>query len=274
MKALEVWEALKEDDARRNFDIMQNEFPDQASPTGYWHDETNEEFVNFFTWGHDHNFGHGFQRRGAMSTRHVEIISECIQFGFMPSNLDGKSVLNIGCWSGGDLLGLAGLGARVSALEEHKVSAAAAKRLCGLVNLECDVHSASLFEENKKWRQAFDIIYMSGVIYHVTDPLLALRICFGYLKLGGTIVLETKASSIEGSYCEYAGTLEKGWNWYAPTRDVLGRWLVDAGFESSSVLLRTRQNGRLLAGARKTKAKRLPDRSGFSRPGSWLEDIL
>ncbi len=114
------------------------------------------------------------------------------------------------------------------------------------------------------------MVYCSGVIYHVTDPLLLLRICFACLKPGGTLVIETKAESGAGADCAYAGTIEKGWNWYSPTRATLGRWLVDAGFEADDVRLHWRPIGRLLAAAVKTRPAALPDPAGFFRPESWL----
>ena len=271
--ALSKWEAASEEEAIRLKKTMDSEHPDQSSPTGYWHENSEQDFVDFFTWGHDHDFGFGQKRQGAMSTRHIEIVSESIQYGFLDADLSGTRILNVGCWTGGDLLALAGMGAEMSAIEEHKGSAAAANRLCELGGCDVKITSDSLYTENKDWCQKFDVVYISGVIYHVTDPMLALRICFSYLADGGRIVVETKASSLEGSYCEYAGTLEKGWNWYAPTKDALGRWMVDAGFSSDSVNLLVRNNGRLLAVATKPGQKELPEKSGFSRPGSWLESL-
>ena len=117
----------------------------------------------------------------------------------------------------------------------------------------------------------FDLVYGSGVVYHVTDPLLFLRICFAYLKPGGRLVLETKASEGVQPICAYAGTREKGWNWYSPTRETLGRWLVDAGFPAAGVAIHRRPIGRLLAAATKDGPAALPEPAGFSRPGSWLE---
>lgn len=273
-EALARWEAASETEAANWQKTMEAEHPDQSSPTGYWHENSEEDFVDFFTWGHDHHFGYDYRRQGAMSTRHIEIVAECLEYGFLEQNLSGKDILNVGCWTGGDLLALAGMGARVTAIEEHKGSAAAASRLCQLVGAEATVTSDSLYAEKRDWVQRFDVVYISGVIYHVTDPLLALRICFAYLKPGGRIIVETKASSLNDNYCEYAGTLEKGWNWYAPTRDALGRWLSDAGFPLSGIELLVRPNGRLLAAAAKEKPARLPEKSGFSRPGSWLEDVI
>jgi SAM-dependent methyltransferase len=207
-----------------------------------------------------------------MSTRHIEITSETIALGMLPFDLNGLDVLDIGCWTGGDLMVLGGLGATVTALEEHPVSAMAAARLCELSGCKAEIVNASLYADRPAWRQKFDVIYCSGVIYHVTDPLLFLRICFAYLKPGGRLVLETKSETGDGSFCGYSGTLERGWNWYAPSREALGRMLVDAGFAPEGIALNWRSIGRLLASARKDGTCRLPERAGFSRPGSWLED--
>jgi hypothetical protein len=105
----------------------------------------------------------------------------------------------------------------------------------------------------------------------VTDPLLLLRICFAYLKPGGRLVIETKMQEGAGPNCSYSGIVEMGWNWYAPTYETMGRWMVDAGFEAEQVQVHRRPIGRLLASGVKTGPVALPETAGFSRPGSWLE---
>jgi hypothetical protein len=136
------------------------------------------------------------------------------------------------------------------------------------------VVQTSLYADSREWAGKFDFAYCSGVVYHVTDPLLLLRILFAYLKPGGDVFIETKAATGEGSICSYSGTLEKGWNWYAPNETALGRWLVDAGFDAQTVRVFRRGNGRLLACGRKTTARALRETAGFSRPGSWLEGAV
>lgn len=272
-RALARWQAGDVESAQRWHDTLWREFPDQSSAEGYWHDASQSTFRGFFTWGHDHDFGHGVRRAGAMGPRHIEICSESISRGLLPADLSGKEVLDIGCWSGGDVLILGGLGARVTALEEHPASAASARRLFELCGCPAEVVHGSLYQERPGWAGKFDVIYCSGVVYHVTDPLLFLRICFAYLRPGGQLVIETKADAGDSSSCGYSGTLVKGWNWYSPTRTALGRWLVDAGFLPDEVTLWTRPNGRLLAGAIKGEKRALPESAGFSRPGSWLEQV-
>lgn len=273
-QALAKWEAATPEEAHRIASILKTEFPDQASPDDFWHTQSSIAFRDFFVWGHNHNFGFDVSRFGAMGPRHIEITSEALRLGMLPTSLQGKQVLDVGCWSGGDLLVLAGLGGQVTAMEEHPIAARAAKRLTELLGLKVPVIETSLFADKQEWAGQFDYAYCSGVIYHVTDPMLLLRILFAYLKPGGEVFIETKGATGEGSVCSYSGTLEKGWNWYAPNETALGRWLVDAGFDAQTVKVYRRENGRLLACGRKTKSCALRETAGFSRPGSWLEGVV
>ena len=272
--ALARWQAPTPADSSRIAATLAKEFPDQARPDDFWHSESSGAFRDFFVWGHDHDFGNGCARAGAMGARHIEITTEALQLGMLPAELNAKEVLDVGCWSGGDVLILAGLGGKVTAVEEHPIASAAARRMLELLGLNAAVIESSLYAERREWAGRFDYAYCSGVIYHVTDPLLLLRILFAYLKPGGEVFLETKATTGDGSLCSYSGTLEKGWNWYAPNETALGRWLVDAGFEADTVKVHRRSNGRLLASGRKTAARALRETAGFSRPGSWLEGVV
>jgi 2-polyprenyl-3-methyl-5-hydroxy-6-metoxy-1,4-benzoquinol methylase len=273
-RALARWKAPTQRESLGLATALGTEFPDQARPDDFWHSESSGAFRDFFVWGHDHDFGNGVTRTGAMGTRHIEIAAEALHLGMLPSNLENKKILDVGCWSGGDLLVLAGLGGQVTAIEEHPIAARAARRLVDLLGLEASVVESSVYADKQSWSGKFDYAYCSGVIYHVTDPLLLLRILFAYLKPGGDVFLETKAATGEGSVCSYSGTLEKGWNWYAPNETALGRWLVDAGFDVQTVRVFRRANGRLLGCGRKTAVCALRETAGFSRPGSWLEGVI
>ena len=248
-------------------------FPDDVAPDSFWTDADDKGFKDFFVWGHDHVFFDGIERKGAMGKRHVEIVSELMQFDMFPSSLAGSKILNVGCWTGGDQLILNGLGAETFAVEEHPVAARAFQELFSLLSVDSIMLGHSLYMDDQKYRCFFDHIYCSGVIYHVTDPLLFLRILFAYLRKDGTLMLETKSSASEDSVLRYSGTCERGWNWYAPNEEVLFRWLVDAGFSAENIKIHRRDNGRLLASAVKDDLHALPESSGFSRPGSWLEGV-
>jgi 2-polyprenyl-3-methyl-5-hydroxy-6-metoxy-1,4-benzoquinol methylase len=272
--ALASWRMPSHTKAREVEALLHREFPDDVPPVSFRTAASSNRFREFFVWGHDHDFGHGVTRRGAMGMRHCEIAAEALREAFLPPRLDGLSVLDVGCWSGGDALVLAGMGAAVTATEEHPRSAASARRLLELVGCPAAVHETSLYRDDPAWRQAFDIVYCGGVVYHVTDPLLLLRICFCYLRPGGRLIVETKADlESRGSVCQYSGTQVAGWNYFAPSETALARWLEDAGFDKADIRIATRPVGRFLACAMKRDAAPLPETAGFSRPGSWLEGV-
>lgn len=259
-------------EARAVRDHLARAFPDAELPENFWREASSKQFREFFIWGHDHDFGHNVTRKGAMGRRHIEITAEAVRLGFLPPRLTGRKVLDIGCWSGGDALVLSGLGAAVTATEEHAGSARSARRLMELLHCPAAVREQSVYRDEAAWRQAFDIVYCSGVLYHVSDPVLLLRICFSYLRPGGRLIVETKADTRSaGSACHYSGTAVKGWNFYAPSELALARWFLDAGFGAGDIQIHTREMKRFLACGFKRRAVALPESAGFSRPGSWLE---
>lgn len=271
MSALESYKFTDPDEARAVYQQSFERFPDHEDPNKFWERGANRGFKDFFVWGHNHDFGFGNVRQGAMGTRHIEITSELISLGMLSPSLTGKELLGVGCWTGGDQLVLNALGARTTAVEEHQIAANACEFLFSALNVTNHMVKSSAYLDDMSMARCFDVVYCSGVAYHVTDPLLLLRILFCYLKVTGSIVIETKSSNFEGSALSYSGTLEKGWNWYAPNEEALFRWLVDAGFDPETVRIHRRTNGRLLAAAEKTNKMPLPELAGFSRPGSWLE---
>ena len=272
--AMSRWHAQSVSAGEQVRAVLLEEFPDAYAHDAYWEEGSPEQFKSFFTWGHDHEFAPGIIRRGAMGDRHIEIATECLASGFLGTDLSGQRVLDVGCWTGGDLLLLKALGADITAFEEHKISAAAAQRLCQLSGVPTKILSRSLYMDDEAWQGTFDMVYASGVIYHVTAPLLFARIAFAYIKPGGKLVLETKSYPGKHNECGYSGTAEHGWNWFAPSRTVLGRWLVDAGFDRDQITILTRANGRLLSCAIKSEKRAMPEIAGFSRPGSWLEGLV
>ena len=276
--AIKKYEPKTKQNAESIFQKLTKLFPDEYSsdPTNeesWWDSASNLASKDFFVWGHDHDFGFGINRKGSMSTRHIEITSESLSLGFLPTSLSNKKVLNIGPWTGGELLVLSGLGAlEIISLEEHTTAANATRTLMEELGILSTVLNLSLFKEKTEWRQYFDYIYCSGVLYHVTDPLLFLRIIFCYLKPEGEILIETKSIPGNNALCGYSGVQEKGWNWYAPDELTLGRWFVDAGFKPRDITIYRRSNGRLLGHAVKKSAAKMIETQGFSRPGSWLID--
>jgi 2-polyprenyl-3-methyl-5-hydroxy-6-metoxy-1,4-benzoquinol methylase len=200
-----------------------------------------------FHWGHDHDFG-SFALQGRMGKRHLWLLTNFMdEFRAMPRRLEGKRVLDIGCWTGGTSLLLAAMGAQVLAIEEVQKYVDAVnylKTAFAISNLE--VRRLSMYElDAAEFQDQFDYILFAGVLYHVTDPVIALRLTFNCLKDGGSLLLETMASHTPDSAktIEYwgptafttPGTVDQlsrgGWNWFVPSRQTIAQMLADVGFE-------------------------------------------
>jgi len=187
-----------------------------------------------FHWGHNHNFG-SFDIKGKMGDRHINILATFIdQFHALPKDLTGLKVLDIGCWTGGTSLLLCAMGAHVTAIDEVKKyieSLYYLKYAFDIENLE--PRHFSLYEcIIPEFQDQFDIVLFSGVLYHVTDPIVALRITFNCLKDGGICLLETRAIDSGKSILSYE---RDRWNWYIPSPSALHQMMVDVGFSDVKV---------------------------------------
>lgn len=205
-----------------------------------------------FHWGHNHDFG-DFQIVGRMGDRHIEVMTNFITL--FPIDIDSfldKSVLDIGCWTGGTALLLAALGCRqVTAVEEVVKYAETAETLSEHFGLKerIQVVSESLYQCNtEELRGKFDIVHVPGVIYHLSDPVVALRVLFNSLKIGGKILIETHGIDHPEPFCRFdgssittQGTKEEmnrgGWNWFIPSPSALSRMIQEVGFENVETLM-------------------------------------
>lgn len=201
-----------------------------------------------FHWGHDHDFGNGLFLPGRMRDRHIKIMAGFIDGFGLETTLSGKKVLDIGVWTGGTSLLLAAMGAKVIAIEE-------VVKYCQMVNylayafgiennLAC--YPKSLYDFLPQFYDEFDLVVYSGVIYHVTDPLLSLRMIFSSLKDKGKVFIETFGMKSDESICRYEGpavirngTAEEknrgGWNYFIPSPLCLETWCKDVGFRDVKV---------------------------------------
>ena len=244
-----------------------------------YHDPARQRDLSIkFRFGHDHDFG-AFSLDGQMGERHLELLATFIdRLGALPMDLSGKRVLDIGCWTGGASLALAAMGAQVVALEEVRKYAACAQDIANAFGLQSQVRvlPISLYDlTDDEHQDAYDYVLFAGVLYHLTDPVLALRLCFNALRDGGTCLIETAGIDDGASTCRYEGAgvfhagsqaelNRSGWNWFLPSPLALRRMIADVGFADARV--DGPLDNRLLAWARRdTHTDML--RAGLSVPG-------
>jgi SAM-dependent methyltransferase len=216
---------------------------------GYSEDELDKQrdlSIKFF-WGHNHDFG-DFKLEGVMGDRHINLLTNFITF--FPVTLkdfEGKNIFDIGCWTGGTALLLTSLGSKVFAIEEVKKYANTVLFLAKSFGLndQISILPKSIYNCNtEEFYDRFDIVYFPGVIYHLSDPLLALRILFNSLKVGGIILVESDGINTKEAYCRFDGSRiynpggseenlnRSGWNWFMPSPSALYRMMREAGFDN------------------------------------------
>jgi 2-polyprenyl-3-methyl-5-hydroxy-6-metoxy-1,4-benzoquinol methylase len=204
-----------------------------------------------FRWGHNHDFG-TFKMQGQMGNRHLGMVTAAINAGVFSENLEGKKVLDVGCWTGGTSLMLAALGAEVTAVEEVRKYANCVNYLAKSFGVDdrLKAHGRSFYElwDDEDFQDRFDIAFIPGVLYHVTDLIVFLRIMFNSLKDGGISFVETESLPKPEDYIFYegpsvfnrGGTKEqmnrRGWNWFLPSPTVLKQMYEDVGFVDVRVL--------------------------------------
>jgi SAM-dependent methyltransferase len=168
------------------------------------------------------------------------------------------------------------MGAEVVAIEEVNKYAEATdylRRAFGLQRLR--VENRSLFEcTTPEFQDEFDIVLLAGVLYHVTDPTIALRIAFNCLKDGGTCLIETYGVDAPDTLVKYEGPRRLGpgsaedlnrggWNWYRASPLAL-RWMIeDVGFDD--VRVGNLQPGERLFAVARREAHRDILRAGLSQ---------
>ncbi len=198
-----------------------------------------------FHWGHNHDFG-DFNLEGRMGDRHINLLANFLTlFPVALDDFKGKNVFDIGCWTGGTTLLIATLADKVYAIEEVKKYAETVSYLSKSFGISdrISVKPLSIYECNSKdFYELFDIAYFPGVIYHLSDPLLALRILFNSVKVGGFILIESAGINREEPFCRFDGSLiwhsgtrgrmnRGGWNWFLPSPSAIYRMMREAGFD-------------------------------------------
>ena len=214
-----------------------------------------------FYWPYTHDFG-DFQVGPPNKYRPARLIARFMEhFGAPDMDLTGKTVLDIGCYLGGPALLLAAMGAKVVAIEEvakYVDCLTYIRDAFAIENLE--PRRLSLYElTGDEYQDAFDIVLFSGVLYHLSDPVLGMRITFDAVKPGGVVLLETGAARSDARILEYGGRddggRKNGANWFFPSPLVVTEMMKEVGYGNVRKSVRHlphRQRDRMVAVGTKT----------------------
>jgi SAM-dependent methyltransferase len=247
-----------------------------AEIEGFKGDEKQRDLSIKFVWGHNHDFG-SFKLRGQMGDRYIKLFENyCQHFGIKMEEFNNKDVLDVGCWTGETSLLLTAFGAKVTAIEEVKKYAKATDWLARKfgINDTLFVEAKSLYEcDNNSYYDKFDYVHFSGVIYHLTDPVVGLRVLFNALRPGGIMLIESAGLDSDELICKYEGCSfyhdgtkkqlnRGGWNWFIPSKATLKLMIENVGFRNVEVKW---LSGRLYGIGKKIQHEEIT-RAGLSKP--------
>jgi SAM-dependent methyltransferase len=183
--------------------------------------------------------------------------------------VEGKKVCVIGAWDGTECLLLYALGAKtVDAVDEVLAFTEMAQAQYDAWKIPGHVYSPrSLYEiDVESWWQTYDLVYVPGVLYHLTDLPTALVLLWSILKPGGVLAFESLADEPGANTARYLGPSVPGWNWWAPTANCYEALLRDCGFPDGRTVEFTGGRG-WWTGTRSQQLPALANGSaGFSRP--------
>jgi hypothetical protein len=227
-------------------------------------------FLAHTVWGADRDLGDGRYLYGAMDDRYASNAARV----FVPGGLDAekhvkdKRACVVGAWDGTECLLLRALGViSVDAIEEVPAFCDMALAQYRAWGVPGQIYTKSLYEIDVEahW-QKYDLLYVPGVMYHLTDLPTALVILWSMLAPGGVLAFESIAETGAGVHARYLGASTPGWNWWSPTPACFLAAMGDCGFSGAHTV--QFDNGRgWWTGTRSDKLPALATgAAGFSRP--------
>ncbi len=155
------------------------------------------------------------------------------------ADLQGRTVLDVGCGNGYHCWRMAGAGAAfVLGIDPHILYNMQYWAVRHFVP-EPPVHVLPLaLEELPDGLQAFDTVFSMGVLYHRRSPFDHLQSLHNCLRPGGELVLETLViDGADGLTLVPPGRYARMPNvWFLPTCNTLASWLVKVGYTDVRLL--------------------------------------
>jgi SAM-dependent methyltransferase len=226
------------------------------------------ESASQYGWGHSIDFG-PFVKQGFLDDGYLKIAGLLDAWRWWPRDLAGMNVADVGCFTGGLTLLMAARNPdRVFAVDEVPEHLQQCDFLCRSFAVEnVETLESSLFDLHRKLaRESFDLILLSGVLYHLSDMLVGLLVMRELLRPGGVLIIETNAMNDKtrsfanfGRFC--------GGMWWQPSALCVQDLCKFTGFKPSEA--RFYMDDRCLL-----RAERGEDDIPFKRGLNWrFEDL-
>lgn len=226
-----------------------------------------------FGWGHTIDFG-PFQIKGLLDEHYLRIAGLLDEWEWWPKSLAGLDVADVGCFTGGLSVIMAARGARrvlaVDEIPEHVAQSDLVARAFGIPSIE--TLETTLYQlPEKASKPRFDLILLSGVLYHLSDMMVGLLAMREMLKPGGILLMETNAVNCsDHSYANF-GRFANGM-WWQPTALCIKDICEFTGFREPEV--RFFMETRCLVRVTRSDDDRPPFRRGINWPFSDIRDDL
>lgn len=225
-----------------------------------------------YGWGQTIDFG-PFTKEGVMSDNFLHIVGHLDAWKWWPQSLKGRRVSDIGCFSGATAVLMAHRGAAevvgVDEIAPHTAQCAYLAEIYGFSNVK--TLTASLYNLPNLGVGQFDLILLSGVLYHLSDMMVGLYVMRELLKVGGTLLIESAAvGDDEHSYANF-GRFAMG-IWWEPSTLCIKDMCEFMGL--SEVEVRMYWPDRCLARATKLNDDPIPHRRGLNYPFEGLRDLV
>ncbi|MGI8517932.1 MAG: DUF1698 domain-containing protein [Acidimicrobiia bacterium] len=189
-----------------------------------------------YGWGQTMDFGL-FTKDGILGENYLDVAGLLDKWGWWPTDLTGRAVADVGCFSGGHSLYLSARNPTivyaVDEIPEHLQQCAYLAELFEQKNIKT-VESSVYFLSEHIAPKSLDLILLSGVLYHLSDMLVGLYGMRQLLKPGGTLLIETNAvDDFEQSYANF-GRFFAGM-WWQPSGLCVQDMCEFMGFEAIEV---------------------------------------
>jgi hypothetical protein len=200
-------------------------------------DNTNTPFAAFDNWVT--TFHHGGKAFGARNFVYSDLNERIFELN-QAYRIKGRSILEIGPFEGGNTKQLFDLGAKeitaIEANEEFYLKTLLVKEAFSLDSLKLVIGDCNILLDDKDRfdDKSFDLLYASGVLYHMTNPVETIRL---FSRLSDTIYVNSHIASDEVPSGEWLEIKDKDNNSYRCRRNTYETKEHWGGVDRSAVWL-------------------------------------